>query len=101
MQSSLNRILFLPLIIVILSCAACTSTSEQKVAAAGVDADGLPILSEEQKEAGIVCVREPVIGTRISKKSCTTAAQREANQRAAQADLERTQRMSKAGGPDT
>jgi hypothetical protein len=56
-----------------------------------VDRDGLPVLTEDQQEAGIICKREPVTGTRISKKVCTTKEQRELAQQRAQDELRRSQ----------
>lgn len=102
MYRQLNKLLGLPLLAVILSCTACSTTENQQqqaVAAAAnpVDKDGLPILTDAQKDAGIICVREPVIGTRISRKNCTTAEQREQAKRIAQEDLANTQR--RAAGP--
>ena len=88
----------LPLLALILASTGCSTTEQQAQQQAAaehpVDKDGLPILTEEQKEAGIICVREPVTGTRISKKSCTTAAQREYAKSIAQEDLTNTTRRS-------
>ena len=96
MYHQLNKLLVLPLLVAILTCTACstTETQQQQVAPAEnpVDKDGLPILTDEQKDAGIICVREPVTGTRISKKSCTTREQRENAQRLSQEDLINSQR---------
>lgn len=78
----------------LLTCAGCSTTEKQPAAATKVDADGLPILTEDQKEAGIICVREPVTGSRISKKTCTTKEQRERNQRVAEQELRNTQLRS-------
>lgn len=94
MRLELNKLAAVPLLAVILTCSACSSTETQQQQVAGnpVDKDGLPILTDEQKEAGIICVREPVTGTRISKKSCTTREQREQAQRMSQEDLLNSQR---------
>jgi uncharacterized protein with ACT and thioredoxin-like domain len=73
--------------------AACSTTDKPQTAGNAVDADGLPILSEEQKAEGIVCVREPVTGSRISRKSCTTQEQRERNKRLAEEELNKVTRQ--------
>ena len=91
------QLVALPLSALILASTGCSTTeqqAQQQVAENAVDKDGLPILTDEQKEAGIICVREPVTGTRISKKSCTTAAQREYAKQLSQEDLINTQRRS-------
>ncbi len=96
MCRQLNKLFGPPLLAVIITCTACstadTQQHQQQVAETAVDKDGLPILTEDQKDAGIICVREPVTGTRISKKSCTTREQRERAQRLSQEDLQNTQR---------
>lgn len=88
----------LPLLSLILACTGCSTTEQQaqlqQVAEDSVDKDGLPILTDEQKDAGIICVREPVTGTRISKKSCTTPEQREYAKRISQEELMDTQRRA-------
>jgi hypothetical protein len=94
------RLAVLPLFALILASTACSTTDQQaqqqQLAEHPVDKDGLPILTEEQKDAGIICVREPVTGTRISKKSCTTAEQREYQKRISQEELMDTQRRANA-----
>lgn len=100
MSCAHTKAIALPIIVIALCFTGCSSTEEQKQQVAGgqpVDSDGLPILTDKQKEDGIICKSEPVTGTRISKKSCTTREQREANQRAAQEDLQRTK--NRASGP--
>ncbi len=101
MPLKLKKLAALPLLAVILTCTACstaeTQQQQQQVAGNPVDKDGLPILTDEQEDAGIICKREPVTGTRISKKSCTTAEQREQAKRIAQEELMTTQR--RAAGP--
>ncbi len=94
MPLELNKLAAVPLLALIITCTACSSTEtqQQQVASNAVDKDGLPILTDEQKDAGIICVREPVTGTRISKKSCTTREQREQAQRRSQEDLMNSQR---------
>lgn len=92
------QLVTLPLLALILACTGCSTTDQpaqqQAAAVHAVDKDGLPILTEEQKDAGIICVREPVTGTRISKKTCTTAEQREYAKKLSQEDLVNTQRRS-------
>ncbi len=44
-------------LIVGLLLAGCSSTGKPQTSGNAVDADGLPILTEEQKAEGIVCVR--------------------------------------------
>ena len=73
--------------------AGCSTTEKPQTVGNAVDADGLPILTEEQKAEGIVCVREPVTGTRISRKSCTTREQRERNKRLAEDDIDKVTRQ--------
>ena len=94
MPLELNKFAAVPLLAMILACTACstTETQQQQVAGNPVDKDGLPILTDQQKEDGIICVREPVTGTRISKKSCTTREQREQAKRMSQEDLINSQR---------
>ena len=94
MPQKFPQLAALPLVALILASTGCSTTQQQAAAEHPVDKDGLPILTEEQKEAGIICVREPVTGTRISKKSCTTAAQREYAKSIAQEDLTNTTRRS-------
>lgn len=86
---------YLALMVLALTCTACSTAEQQRAAPSPVDARGLPVLTDEQKDAGIICVREPVIGSRISRKSCTTKEQRELKQRLAREDLEKTQRGAK------
>lgn len=100
MPPKLQKLLALPLLVLFLACTACSTAEQQQqqqVAGNPVDKDGLPILTDEQEDAGIICKREPVTGTRISKKSCTTAEQREQAKRIAQEELMTTQR--RAAGP--
>lgn len=91
----------LPLLALILASTGCSTTEQQaqqqQVAENPVDKDGLPVLTDEQKDAGIICVREPVTGTRISRKTCTTAEQRAYARRISQEEHMDTQR--RAAGP--
>jgi hypothetical protein len=88
------------LIALSLTCAACSSndTRTASTPANAVDTDGLPVLTEEQKAQGVVCKREPVTGTRISKKTCTTREQRERLQQLGRESLEDSRRARP--GPD-
>ena len=99
MFKALKVLIALPFIALLLVTSACTPTTADKLSYQEnqVDADGLPILTQEQENAGIVCKREPVTGTRISKKVCTTKEQRELAQQRAQDELRNTQRT--AAGP--
>ncbi len=99
MSRTLTLFVTLPIISLLIATSACTPTASEKLTYEEnpVDKDGLPILTEEQQDAGIVCKREPVTGTRISKKVCTTREQRELAQRRAQEELRNTQRT--AAGP--
>ncbi len=95
-----TRFIALTLVALSVGCASC-STSGTRTAPAtanAVDADGLPILTEEQQAQGIVCKREPVTGTRISKKTCTTREQRERLQQLGRESLEDSRRARP--GPD-
>jgi hypothetical protein len=98
MSLKYTQLAALPLMAVILASTGCSTTEQQaqqqQVAENPVDKDGLPILTDEQKDAGIICVREPVTGTRISKKTCTTAEQREYAKRISQEELRDTQRRA-------
>lgn len=94
MYSKMKTGLHFAVIAAALTLVGCSTTEKQQVAGNPVDEDGLPILTEEQKREGIVCVREPVTGSRISKKSCTTAEQRERNRQLAEEQLKETQRRS-------
>ena len=94
MPRALIKLITLPLTLLLIAMAACTPTASEQQLTKGqnpVDRDGLPVLTEEQQEAGIICKREPVTGTRISKKVCTTKEQRELAQRKAQDELRRSQ----------
>ncbi len=96
-MSSRSRSFFIvSLVAMALVVGACTSTdaNKQQVANAAVDKDGLPVLTEEQKADGIICVRKPVTGSRISKKSCSTPEQRERAQSEAQRQALDVQRTS-------
>jgi hypothetical protein len=96
MTPKLNQIAALPLLVLVLACTACSTTQkqEQQLAANPVAQDDQPALTDEQQDEGIICKREPVTGTRISKKVCTTAAQRERAQQMGQENLLNTQRRS-------
>ena len=94
MPRTLKQLITLPLTLLLIAMAACTPTASEQQLTAGqtpVDRDGLPVLTEDQQEAGIICKREPVTGTRISKKVCTTKEQRELAQQRAQDELRRSQ----------
>lgn len=80
-------------------CVACSSTSKPPAEPVPYGPDGLPVLTDAHKEQGIVCKRVRVIGSRISKKICTTAEQRERNQQLAREQAEQAQRLSKGSGP--
>jgi len=80
-------------VIVSVMLGGCSSTDTLQNDGNAVDADGLPILTEEQKADGIVCVREPVTGTRISRKSCTTRQQRERDKRLAEEEINKITRQ--------
>lgn len=88
-------------ILVSLLCVSCSSPDTRSAKSEGnpVGADGMPILTEEQKKEGMVCKREQVTGTRISKRICTTQEQRDRQQRQAQEDLRNNQRIN--AGPTT
>ena len=90
-------VISLSIITITLVCSGCTPTGKQQAVGNAVDVDGLPVLTESQQEAGVVCVREPVTGSRISKKVCTNKTQRELDQRKAQDELQNVQR--RATGP--
>ncbi|MCB1854312.1 MAG: hypothetical protein KDI05_05520 [Halieaceae bacterium] len=79
--------------IALLVAGGCATSDKPQAAANPVDADGLPVLTEEQKAAGIVCVRESVTGSRLSKKRCTTREQRERDQQRSQEEIERITRQ--------
>ena len=89
-----NSLIATALIALSLACAGCSSSDTRTAStpANAVDADGLPILTEEQQEQGIICKKEPVTGTRISRKSCTTKEQRERQQELARENLENSRR---------
>ncbi len=95
-----NRFTASSIIALSLVCAACSSSDTRTASTTGnpVDAEGLPILTEEQKAQGIVCKNEPVTGTRISRKTCTTREQRERQQQLARENLENSRRS--LPGPD-
>lgn len=100
MHSGIKQLLTIALAALMLASAACSTTDSTEAKEAKlqpVDKDGVPILTAEQAESGIICKNEPVIGTRISRKTCTTAEQRERLQREAQEQTQHTQR--RATGP--
>lgn len=78
----------------LLCLAACSTTDKPKSAGNPVGADGLPVLTDEQKEAGVVCKYEVVTGSRISRKICTTPAQREREQAMGREQTEEIQRRN-------
>jgi len=96
MHYARSRIIPLTVTVVSLLCVSCSSTDTQSTQSAGnpVDSDGMPILTVAQKEEGMVCKREAVTGTRISKKICTTKEQRDRQQQQAQQDLRDNQRIN-------
>ena len=83
-----------------LLCTSCSSTSKPPAEPVPYGPDGLPVLTDAHKAQGIVCKRVQVVGSRISRKTCITAEQRENSQRLAREEAEQMQRASKAGGPD-
>ena len=94
MNPHLRKRLALPLLVVALGLSACSTTDKQQAAANPVDKDGLPILTDEQKDAGIICTSEPVTGSRLSKKKCTTPEQRERDKKMGQEQVQETQRRN-------
>lgn len=99
MTSRTRLLLLAPLVATALTLGACSSTdaNKQQVANTAVDKDGLPILTDEQKDDGIICVRKPVTGSRVSKKYCTTPEQRARAQSEAQRTTQEV--MRKSTGP--
>lgn len=100
MRKPAKRLLAATAIAMSLLCASCSSTSKPPAESVPNGPDGLPVLTDAHKEQGIVCERVQVVGSRISKKTCTTAEQRERNQQLAREQAEQVQRISKSGGPD-
>ena len=98
-MTSRTRLLILgPLVAAAFTLGACSSnTDKQQVANAQVDKDGLPVLTDEQKDEGIICVRKPVTGSRVSKKYCSTPEQRARAQSEAQRTTQEV--MRKSTGP--
>jgi hypothetical protein len=96
MHYARSKIIPLTVTVVSLLCVSCSSTDTQSTQSAvnPVDSDGMPILTVAQKEEGMVCKREAVTGTRISKKICTTKEQRDRQQQQAQQDLRDNQRIN-------
>ena len=96
MRYPINKLLALPLMVLVLAGTACSTTQETKLTKMEnkTDAEGLPALTEEQQDQGIICKREPVTGTRLSKKTCTTQAQRDRAQAIAQEELRNTKARS-------
>lgn len=96
MRGTTKLIVAIPLLAMALVVGACSTTDSEKqqVAQVAVDKDGLPILTDKQKEDGIICVRTPVTGSRISKKVCSTPEQRERLQREGQNQALDVQRRS-------
>lgn len=99
MSSTARPFFIAPLFAVALILGACSSTDadKQQVASVPLDKDGLPVLTDEQKEDGVICVRKPVTGSRLSKKYCSTAEQRAR----AQSEAQRTSAevLRKSTGP--
>jgi len=86
-------------ILVALLCSACAATQRPEVQPTPLGPDGLPVLTDAHKEDGVVCERRPKTGSRVTKLECTTAAQREHNQRIAREQLEQVQIKSKGANP--
>ena len=96
MHRAFKKLFTYPLLALIMTCAACSTTDNQQAAGyAAVDEDGLPILTAQQKEDGVICKREPVTGTRFAKKVCTTREQRERDKRLAEEQLRNSTRHSR------
>lgn len=60
------------------------------------DMDDYQRVNAQGASVGLICKREPVVGTRLSKRTCSTAAQREAAREQARAGLEEVQRKATA-----
>jgi len=99
MINNIKSILVGTLVAATFTLSACSSTdaNKQQVANTAVDKDGLPVLTDEQKDDGIICVRKPVTGSRLSKKYCSTPEQRARAQSEAQRTTQEV--MRKSTGP--
>lgn len=60
------------------------------------DMDDYQRVNAQGASVGLICKREPVVGTRLSKRTCSTAAQREAAREQARIGLEEVQRKATA-----
>ena len=60
------------------------------------DMDDYERVNAQGASVGLICKRQPVVGTRLSKRTCSTAAQREAARQQARMGLEEVQRKATA-----
>lgn len=78
----------------LLSACSMQYTPPGEVAAA--DMDDYQRVNAQGADVGLICKREPVVGTRLSKRTCSTAAQRKARREEAKMGLEEVQRKATA-----